>query len=369
MRADRRSAPGSARAPSRRAFVVTVLAALALLGLIAAWAVWRTWFAPDDPAAAAASAPVPEHQRSGQLANPWGNAPAVPASPADEAAAAARAEAAAAAASAAASSALATSNATARPFVPPAREAVVQSLAKLRGGGDGLVAGRDALAFVQAALQGGDTAALVATWMIERQCRQLMHWRRMDEWRQRANAGRPVAGASAGRGASLAPLCEQMPDARQVDEALAAAGFTLAAAGAGQGTGPELTRRPIDLAQAVAVGDPLLLAEVIDATDIETARQLLRAWGADARDLESPDVLRGALWLASCTPVDAAGRPAHTSALKRACAEHPALAQACQHHGLCEVRDLRDLLLKSLPPADLAVAERLARGVVGRMGR
>jgi hypothetical protein len=219
------------------------------------------------------------------------------------------------------------------------------------------------VAFVQASLQGGDAAALVATWMAERQCRHFMHWRRIEQWRQRANA-QPAAAGARGAGAALLPLCEAMPEPTAVEEALAAAGFP-----AYTGGGPELTRRPIDLAQAVAVGDPLLLAEVLEATDGEVVLQLLRAYGADARDLVLPEVARAALWLASCTPQDTNGRPSGAGALQRACAEHPALSQACLDQGLCDARDLRDLLLRSMQPGELATAERLGRGLVGRMGR
>lgn len=329
-----------------------VLALLAGAGVLAAGLAWHTWIEPAATAPSEAAAPVPEHQRSGPLANPWGNAAPVTSTPADDAAAAAAQAAAAAGASAPS------------PFVPPAPAAVRQALARLRGGGEGLAAGRDAPAFMKAALQGGDGAALVAAWMAERQCRHLMHWRRIDEWRRRANPQAPAAAARPGPEAGAVAVCEAMPDTAAVEEALAAAGFPPIAGG-----GPELTRRPIDLAQAVAVGDALLLAEVMEATEGEAAQQLLRAWGADARDLESPEVMRAALWLASCTPLDVNGRPGGAAALKRACAEHPALSQACLNHGMCDARDLRDLLLRMLQPGELATAERLGRGVVSRMGR
>ena len=56
----------AARVGGRRNLVV----ALGLAVVLAAGGAWRVWFAAPDAAPVTASAPVPEHQRSGQLANP-----------------------------------------------------------------------------------------------------------------------------------------------------------------------------------------------------------------------------------------------------------------------------------------------------------
>jgi len=316
---------------------------------------WRAWFAA--PAASAPSmAPVPEHQRTGPLANPWGNAPPASASRAEELAAAAAASAAAAAP--AASSAPASSASLA----PPTREAVRAALARLR-------AGATTGAFVESALKGREPAALVAAWMAERQCRQWLHWRQMMEWRARAVPGRDgpgggPGGAAPGASAMALPPCEGLPEPGLVDEALAAAGFAVAAEGPA-----ELTRRPVDFAFAVAVGDPPLLAEVLEASEGDRVAQELQAWGADARDLGAPEVVRAAAWLASCTPLDATGRASNAATLRPACRDHPALWQACLHHGLCDARDLRDLYLRTMQADTLGTIERLARWLAPRMGR
>jgi len=314
---------------------------------------WRAWFAA--PATSAPStAPVPEHQRTGPLANPWGNAPPANASRAEELAAAAAASAAAASAASAASSAPAPSASLA----PPTREAVRAALARLR-------AGATTGAFVGSALKSREPAALVAAWMAERQCRQWLHGQQMMEWRARAGPGRGgPGGAAPGASAMALPPCEVLPESGLVDEALAAAGFVVAAEGPA-----ELTRRPADFAFAVAVGDPALLAEVLDASDGERVAQQLQAWGADARDLAAPEVVRAAAWLASCTPLDATGRASTAATLLPACRDHPVLWQACLHHGLCDARDLRDLYLRTMQADTLGTIERLARWLAPRIGR
>ncbi|MBI5720336.1 MAG: hypothetical protein HZC37_21890 [Burkholderiales bacterium] len=322
----------------------------------AGWGSWRVWhlaFAPAAvPAAAAASAPA--HQQSGPLANPWGSGKPVTAAPADDAAASAPVPA------AAASGPTGTRGPGTPPdgapagvgALPPARDALRQALAQLRAGGN-------AAERVNAALQSGDPAALAIAWMTERHCRQVTHWRQIHEWRQRAAPNQPARS-----GPAPTMKCDAMPEAGQIEAALQAAGFP-----ADVDSASELTRRPLDLALAVSVGDPLLLAEVLEASDGERVAQQLQAWGADPRDLQTPEIQRAAIWLASCLPLDAAGRPANSAQLQAPCREHPALWQACMHQGLCDVRDLRDLLLRTMPADALGATERLARWLAPRMGR
>jgi len=356
-RADARALAGEEAGSARRRRAVLVLVALGVMA--AAFAGWRAWFMTPEATVAAPGAPVPEHQRTGPLANPWGNEAPVNATRAEEAAAAASAAAATAAAAAAAASAAAGAEASAGGGAPPARDAVRQALARLRGGGP-------AAEVVNAALKGGDGAALVAVWMAERQCRQLMHWRQISEWRSRGspNPGGAAAGPGPGPMTASLALCESMPESGPIEAALAAAGFPASVDNA-----TELTRRPVDFAFAVAVGDPLLLADVLEASDSDRVGQQLRAWGADARDLVNPEVQRAAVWLASCTPLDAPGRPGGPAAVLAACKEHPAVWQACLHQGLCDVRDLRDLLLRSLSATEMGAVERIARTLAPRMGR
>lgn len=130
----------------------------------------------------------------------------------------------------------------------------------------------------------------------------------------------------------------------------------------------EMTRRPLDLALAISVGDPLLLAEVLEATPAERVTAQLQSWGADTRDL-SPEVQGAALWWASCLAPEARRSGATSGALQPACREHPALWQGCAYQGLCDMRDLRDLLLRSLPVDALNASERLARWLAPRLGR
>jgi hypothetical protein len=351
-------AEGAAQAAAgarRRALVL--LAALVAVSA-GAFAVWRFWLAPPVAPVAAPAAVVPEHQRSGPLANPWGNEAPVTASRAEETAAAASA------ATPAATAAIAASGPGAGPVgrgVPPSRDAVREALARLRS------AGKPA-EFLTAALQGGDAAALVAAWMAERQCRQTAQWRQVMEWRRRGSQERAPPGP-APSAASLA-RCVSMPEPELLEAALAAAGFPTVV-----DIATEPTRRPIDFALAVAVGDPLLLAEVLEASDVDRVGQQLRAWGADARDLLSPEVQRAAVWLASCTPPappaapDAPGRAGNAAAQQAACREHPALWQACLNDGLCDVRDLRDLMLRTMSATEAGAVERLARALAPRMGR
>ena len=333
--------------------------ALLLLGALAAiWAVRALLVPAAEPVPAVA--PVPEHQRSGPMANPWGSGVPVTSTRAeDTAAAASAAELVSAAASASvssfASAAGAGASARAASAAPPSSEALRQALARLR-------AGPRAGEFVSTALQGGDKAAMVAAWMVERQCRQATQWRQITEWRARAGAVRPAAAAASPAFADAAQ-CQPMPDAGAIEAALEAAGFPTTTE---QTT--EMTRRPLDLALAVAVGDPLLLAEVLEATPPERVALQLQAWGADARDL-SPEAQRAALWWASCMAPQARAAGATSGALLPACREHPALWQACAFQGLCDVRDLRDMLLRSLPADALSASERLARWLAPRIGR
>jgi hypothetical protein len=78
------------------------------------------------------------------------------------------------------------------------------------------------------------------------------------------------------------------------------------------------------------------------------------------------EVRRAALWLASCR--DRADARA-TAAQRQACQEHPAVWQACMQRGLCDIRDLNDLLLRTLPADQWQAAERLAQVLAPKLGR
>ncbi|MBL8290150.1 MAG: hypothetical protein JNL85_19340, partial [Rubrivivax sp.] len=343
----------SALAPRRRRIGVPLaLAAAAVAAALGAgWLAWRA-LAEPQPLPADPSAGVPEHQRSGPLANPWGSGPAVLGSER-----AAEPPAAAVAATAARAGAAPAREHTASALAAPgAREALRAALAQLRA--QGLAA-----EFVRRALADGDAAALVAAWMAERQCRQAAQWRLISQWRQRAAAGGgigPGAGVPATGGSAFSEAqCRGMPEPEAVEGALKAAGFT-APAEAGH---LELTRRPIELTLALDAGDPLLVAEVLEATAPDAVRQQLQAapWKLDPRDLQDPDIVRAAVWLASCAPLRA-GAP-----LQAACRDHPAFWQACMHQGLCDARDLRDLIVRSMPAGAAGTVELLARSLEGRL--
>lgn len=336
-------------APSgRQRRTLFVLAALVVL-IAGALVAWRFWLAPPAaPVVSAASAAIPAHQRTGPLANPWGNEAPVTAPRADEPAAASATAAASAAITGAAAASGGVDVPAVRGGVPPSRDAVRQALARLRGA--------SGAAFVHAALKDRDAAALVAAWMAERQCRQATQWRMVMEWRRRGTQDR--AAAVPGPNAASVARCEAMPEPGLLEEALAAAGFPAVV-----DLATEATRRPIDFALAVAVGDPLLLADVLEASDADRVGQQLRAWGADGRDLLSPEVQRAAVWLASCTT------PSASTTLLAACREHPALWQACLNEGLCDLRDLRDLTLRTMSATEAGAVERLARWLAPRMGR
>lgn len=341
------------RGRRRRLALVAGLVALAAGGGWGAWLVWHAAFAPATVAAPAAQASAPAHQQSGPLANPWGSGKPVTMAQTDEAASAPSPAAGASGPSGA--SGASGAPAGTRPGVaalPPTRDSLRQMLAQLRASGN-------AAERADAALQSGDPAALAIAWMAERHCRQVTHWQQIHQWRQRAAPNQAARG-----GPAPTMQCESMPEAGEIEAALVAAGFP-----AGVDSATELTRRPVDLALAVSVGDPLLLAEVLEASDGERIAQQLLAWGADRRDLLTPEVQRAAIWLASCMPLDAAGRPGNSAALQVQCREHPALWQACMHQGLCDVRDLRDLLLRTMPAEALGATERLARWLAPRMGR
>ncbi|MFO1287662.1 MAG: hypothetical protein U1F49_14710 [Rubrivivax sp.] len=349
----------SAATPGRRRIGVGLMLAAAAV-VAAAVAAWLTWRALAEPDAAPADplAGVPAHQRSGPLANPWGAGPAVLGSeraaepPAAAPAPAPRREHPASALSA-----------------PGASDAVRAALAQLR-------AQPHAAPYVRRALADGEGVALVVAWMAERQCRQAAQWRQISHWRQRAapavaGGGVGVAGqATAGSGPGEAQ-CRDMPETDAVEEALKNAGFAAAA----EPGHLELTRRPIELTLALEVGDPLLVAEVLEATAPDVAKQQLLAapWKLDARDLQDPDVVRAAVWLASCAPQRAgasasAGAGTGTGTQQHpACRDHPALWQACMHQGLCDARDLRDLVVRSMPAEAAGTVERLARSLLGRM--
>lgn len=325
--------------------------------LLLAWAAWRLLATPQ-PAVREPQASVPEHQRSGPLANPWGTGPAVVGG---ERAVEPGASSTLASASAAASAAR-PRDPTAWLAAPAALDAVRAALAQLR-------ASPGAAEFVQRALQGLEPAALVAAWMIERQCRQAVQWRQIVQWRERIAPGRPAARSAdsgSGSGSTVSETrCREMPEASAIDSALSTAGFVPAADQA-----PELTRRPIALAMAMQIGDPVLTAEVLQATDSSGLPPQLQAMpGIDPRDLTDPQVARAAVWLASCAPRDAAGRAiANSTGLHEACRDHPALRDACLQQGLCDLRDLRDLLLRTLTAQELGACERVARALVAATG-
>jgi hypothetical protein len=366
-------ADGEEGAATRRRRLIAIGALLLLVAALAFWG-WRTFSASREPVAPAPGPVVPEHQRSGPLANPWGGG--APSTGAEDAAAAAAAASAAARGAQAGGTQAGVNGANgvngqggpnaarAAGPIPPSREALREALAKLRAGGN------NAVEYVAAALQSGDGAALVAAWMVERQCRLATHWRQVSEWRSRVDATRQATPAAAmaargplgGAGNYLPAFaaCQPMPDVAGLEEALERAGYPPS-----NEQMIELTRRPIDLALAVSVGDPLLIAEVIDATPGHLITQRLQAWGVDARDLESPEVVRAALWIASCTPAGGAA----SSGMLPACREHPALLQACIQNGLCDARDLRDLFLRSMPADAMGASERLGRTLAARMGK
>ncbi len=352
---------------------LALAAGVLLLGGGAAWALWRMAFAPPAVPAPVAQASVPAHQQSGPLANPWGpGTPVVGERGAEGAAAASTA--------AAASSAPVERAVAARPeallATPAGREALRVALARLRGTAR-------AADFVQPALQATDPAALAVAWMAERQCRQVAQWRLMAEWQARAlNPGMridPAAPASVpGMSAQLRGLvqrCADMPVDNRIEEALVSAGF----ASTSELTEP--TRRPLDLARAVAVGDAVLLATVLDASTAEEVGAWVAARVPQRGPAEQPpDVLKSAFWLASCragegaaaaggnTPRSGAG--AVSGAQRAACgADHPAVWQACMQQGLCDARDLHDMLLRTLSTEDWHASERLARQLVPLMGR
>ena len=337
----------------RAAFAIGVLALLAGT----TWAVWRVAFAPPEVQAPAAQASVPEHQLSGPLANPWGPGTPVMAERGAEAPAAA-----------ASSAPAATDPAMARgePKLdsPAARDAMRAALAQFR-------TSPRAAEFVNKAMQGGDPAQLAVAWMAERQCRQVAQWRQMFEWRTRAMqpgarndplASLPATGVSP-QLRTLVTRCVDMPNANLLEAALASAGFA---------TSPELTeptRRPLDLARAVALGDATMLATVLDTSTAEetsawvAARTAQRGAGPPETDIE---VLRAALWLASCR----AGSGGGGAGNKRAdCADHPAVWQGCTQQGLCDARDLHDLLLRTMSTQEWHASERLAQMLAPLMGR
>ncbi|MCW5634021.1 MAG: hypothetical protein KIT17_11870 [Rubrivivax sp.] len=331
-----------------RRWLVVVLCAAVVPG-----ALWLL-LAPRGEAPAPEVAQVPDFQRSGPLANPWGHG--VPVQGADAPAAASAAGASAAAGAAVASSSPAAARAA------PTRESLRDTLAALRDAGT-------AAAFVTTAIERGEPSALAVAWMVERHCRQRLHWQQIAQWRQRAGQATAAIGARGSGAANAAATealsrCDALPDAAALDAALEAAGFP-----ATDDNVVEMTRRPVDLTLALAVGDPLLMAEVVDASSAERIGARLQAWGADPRDLQ-PDTQRAALWLATCYPRDARGQPlVNAAGLQPACRDHPALWHACMHQGLCDARDLRDMLLRTLPPAALAASERLARELAARVAR
>ncbi|MBL8326249.1 MAG: hypothetical protein JNJ89_14955 [Rubrivivax sp.] len=346
----------------RLAVAAVSLAVVAL----SSWVVWRHVLAPAPGPERAAESPVPEHQRSGPLANPWGSGAPVVGERGSDAAVASAAFAASAAATAAAQAAADAARAAGPVAVlagPGAREATGAALSQLRGSAR-------AADFARQALAGRDAAPLVAAWMAERECRQVAQWRQMFEWRTRATqpgvradpaAAVPIAGVHPLLRTLLA-RCADMPDDAAVEAALAAAGFPAT---------PDLaesTRRPLDVARAAALGDPLLLATVIDASSPEE----LQAYVAQSLPQRAPlapaslEVVKAALWLASCRAAGAGGPGAGAASSRSApaCAEHPALWQACTQAGLCDARDLHDLLLRTMPADQFHATERLAQALV-----
>lgn len=350
--------PPLTQAPRQRRGL-KALAALGAGALItaAAWLVWQAAAErealPADPRNS-----VPAHQREGPLANPWGAGPAVLGSE----------RAAEPAAPATPPGAAPGRGATAATLAAPgAREALRAALAQLR-------AQAQAGEFVRRSLANDDAASLVAAWVAERHCRQAAQWRQVAEWRQRAGApaerrGADAGGQAAGGGSSLGQAqCQDMPEAEAVEEALKTAGFAAPAE-----AGPlEPTRRPLDLTLALEVGDPLLVAEVLGASAPHEVVQQLQAapWKLDARDLIDVQVVRAAVWLASCAPqrLGSGGAAGAGAQLNPACRDHPGLRQACLHEGLCDLRDLHDLVVRSMPAAAAGVAERLARTLSQRAG-
>jgi hypothetical protein len=347
----------------RRALMAGVLAGAAA-GTWGLWAAWQWAFAPAPVAGRVAEAHVPEHQRSGPLANPWGAGTPVLGERGPEGAASG-----AMSAAATAGAASAAQQAPTRPDAtlasPAAQAAVRAALTQLRGSAR-------AADFVRQAMESRDPPALAAAWMAERHCRHVAQWRLTLEWRMRAqnpgarpdpNAPLPAAGVHP-QLRTLHARCGDMPEDSAVDSALAAAGF------GATGDLPEPTRRPLDLARAVSVGDPVLLATVIDAASAEEVNTYLARHTRAAAAADTPaDVLKAALWLASCRAGAAAGGAGAARGGHPACAEHPALWLACTQQGLCDARDLHDLLLRTMPADLWHTSERLAAELVPLMGK
>ncbi|MBL8341395.1 MAG: hypothetical protein JNL30_07985 [Rubrivivax sp.] len=371
----RRWLAGQEQDRRRRRRRLAVVGASLAGGAVGLWAVWHLGLAPAPGPERAAQAPVPDHQRAGPLANPWGAGTPVVGERGSEVAAAASAVMAAPAAAAASAAAEATAEAAraagpvaglAALAAPGAREAVGASLSQLRGSAR-------AADFAKQALAGRDAARLTAAWMAERECRQVAQWRLMFEWRTRATQpGVRVDPAAAVPTSGVHPLlrallarCADMPDDAAVEAALAAAGFPAT---------PDLaesTRRPLDVARAAALGDPLLLATVIDASGAEELEAYVAQRLPQRTPPASPEVLKAALWLASCRTAAAAGAAGASAAPSRGaptCAEHPALWQACTQSGLCDARDLHDLLLRTMPADQFHATERLAQALAPSMG-
>ena len=352
------------------------LAAAVLLGaglVVAGWALWSPLGRTTAPAPAAAAS-VPAHQWSGPMANPYGNGPAVVAERGVEAPASAAgagvpvqtANATSATSAAGASTGASAASAGANFTTPAARQAVAAALARWRAGPRG---GE----FVTQALQSGEPAALLVAWMASRQCQEVAQWRLVTEWRYRATtpgaraeavAPPPLPAGTSASLRSLAARCVDMPDQNQVDTALAGAGFAATNL-------PEPTRRPLDLSAAASLGDPGVLAAVVDATPLED----LIAWvtsrnrGPSAAPTQpSLEVLRGAFWLASCQG-SGAGSGGSSAATRPNCQDHPAVWQACTQQGLCDGRDLHDVLLRTLPADVWHASDRLARELAPLLGR
>jgi hypothetical protein len=356
----------------RRAWLGLALAA-GVAG--AGWVLWRAGSAPPQERAPAAQASVPAHQQSGPLANPWGSGAPVLGEAPSRAAAAVGASGVSAVASGAGRDGA--SGAAPKADVSlagdAAREAVRAAVGQWR------VSAR-AADFVAKAMQSGEPAQLAVAWMAERQCRQVAQWRLMFEWRARAvkpgaradtTSVVPVSGVHP-QLRSLLGRCVDMPEDSAFDAALAAAGF------AATSDLPESTRRPLDLARAAALGDPTLLASVVDASTAEDLLEWVVARtsrrGASAPET-SIEVAKAALWLASCRAAAggggaaAAAQGAAPTAKSASCHDHPALWQACTQQGLCDARDLHDLILRTMPADQWHASQRLAQWLAPEIGR
>jgi hypothetical protein len=351
------TAAGPLAALRRRPKATAAVLLVAALGLGAL--TWKLFFAAPPEAVVLAPPTVPEHQRVGPLANPYGGGPA---ETGPDRAAAAPTTASSPAVADAQGSAAGRRAAPPSLDTPAAREALRAALAQWRS------ATRSA-EYLAVAVQAREPAALVVAWMADRQCRDLAQWRQMLQWLKRAAETLPPGNAPAMPAVSPAlrqamERCEAMPEDETLDGALADAGF------AGNAAPNESIRRPIELAQAAAFGDATLLAAVLEAAppqDLVTwiaARPTVAQLAPQAGQATLP-VLRGAMWLAACLNADAAG-----VALRRAaCQDHPALWHACMREGLCDVRDINDLLMRTLAADEVHAAGRLARAIAPLLGR